>query len=130
MTVWQKFLLSSIGCLGIAAVIVFAIGPEKVFYRAMSIGFTILKDPDAAAYMYALSIEKQVFESKTQAELEAIVAKCSTAKQIDPSESPLGCSHVLQDDERMMQYMIKDHAPLDVVYDSRNHVKAICASYE
>jgi mRNA interferase MazF len=56
--------------------------------------------------MYALSIENDFMNSKTQSELERVVARRSTSRQIQPSQSGWGHQYVLQVDERMIQYMI------------------------
>ena len=102
-----------------------------MIYRTIYMGLRVLGDSDAAAYMYALSIEDDFMGSETQAELERIVGPVSaTPKQVQPPASAWGGSYIIKDGERMVQYMIKDHAPLEVVYDRQNRVRAVFTSYE
>ena len=128
---WQKILLSVACCVVVAVALTIIVGPAKVICRTIYMGLRVLGDSDAAAYMYALSIEDDFMKSETQADLERIVVPCSAApKQIPPSASAWGGNYVLKDGERMVQYMIKDHAPLEVVYDHQNRVQAVFTSYE
>ena len=83
------------------------------------------------AYIYAVHLEEQWInaDTKTKAELEIFLHYYSTSV-IKPSESLWGNRHKLRNGERMVQYLILWSMPLDVVYDSKNNIKAIYTSYE
>jgi hypothetical protein len=83
------------------------------------------------AYLYAVYLEDQwmLAKPKTKAELEVFL-HCYSTQVIQPSESLWGNGYKLRKNERMVQYLILWNAPLDVVYDSENNIKAIYTSYE
>lgn len=85
------------------------------------------------AYLYALHLESQWRKAapKTRADLEKHLHGYSL-REIQPKDSIWGRGHELQPGERMMQYRIlwNQNCPLDVVYDSDGHVRAIYTSYE
>ncbi len=83
------------------------------------------------AYMYAVHLEDQWVpaDPKTKAELEAFL-HCYSARVIQPKESLWGRGYKLRSGERMVQYLILWSAPLDVVYDAEDNIKATYTSYE
>lgn len=83
------------------------------------------------AYLYALHLESQWNPAGPQAkkELEKYLSLYST-REIKPVESMWGKYYKLKHDERMIQYLILWDAPLDVVYDDGDNIKALFTSYE
>lgn len=83
------------------------------------------------AYIFALVLEERwnKAQPKTRNELEQYLYLYST-KTILPSQSMWGWNYELKDDEKMVQYLLLWKAPLDVVYDSNDNIRAIYTSYE
>src|SRR5262245_48254889 len=72
-----------------------------------------------AAYLYALKLENSwgPANPRSRAELEPHLRYFAT-REIPPAESCWGRNYRLKPGERMLQYLILWHAPLDVVYDA------------
>ena len=83
------------------------------------------------SYFYALDLESNWSKAHptTRVELEKYLHLYST-RQISPGESDWGKDYKLASGERMIQYLILWDAPLDVVYDKGDQIKAIYTSYE
>lgn len=86
---------------------------------------------EVVAYLYATRLEGQWVQAKvgSRSELEQHLWLYST-REISVRESCWGSSRQLAANERMVQYLILWHAPLDVVYDSDDRIQAIYTSYE
>jgi len=54
----------------------------------------------------------------------------ATSRIIDPSESPWGYNYKLSDGEYMIQYLVKNTEPIDIVYDSNDNIVQFFESYE
>jgi hypothetical protein len=111
----------------------------KVFLRNLIIAVTValvaviiwFTANGSTAYLYALYLECkwQPQNPKSKLELEQYLHLYST-KVIQPTDSEWGRNDKLNKDERMMRYLILWSAPLDVVYDRSDNIKAIHTSYE
>jgi hypothetical protein len=86
---------------------------------------------EMVAYVWAVHLENtwQRAQPRTRAELERSLS-LYTVREIRPSESCWGSRREPASDEKMMQYLILWHAPLDVVYDGSDRIRMIYASYE
>ena len=86
---------------------------------------------DIFAYMWArrLEVRWRDAQPRTQADLERHL-KLYTMREIEPAESCWGSRSVLAPGERMVQYLLLWHAPLDVVYDGQGGIRTIFTSYE
>ena len=82
------------------------------------------------SYFYCLAREESWLAAKTEAELDGRMWAFYTKQSIAPSDSMWGRSYALKPDERMIQYLIFDKEPLDVVFDRESRVVAAFTSYE
>lgn len=65
----------------------------------------------------------------TKDEVERILFLYS-AKQIDIKKSSWGKTHQLESGDVCFQYLILGREPIDIVFDQKNHVKAVFSSFE
>jgi hypothetical protein len=90
----------------------------------------VLLGNNNCGYLYASSIENSIMSAKSKIEIENILGDKIKKRNVDVSESGWGSHYSLKSDEYMIQYMIKDTEPLEVVYDTQGLVKAVFTSYE
>jgi len=96
----------------------------------LTVGLIVIAG-DFPAYIHTVQLEEQWTNTKpkTKAELEKILDNYFT-RIIKPSGSLSGYKHKLKDNEIMVQYLIAQKMPLDVVYDHENNIKALYTSYK
>jgi hypothetical protein len=82
------------------------------------------------SYLYCLARENSWLAAKTEAQLDSRMWAFYTKRSIAPSNSMWGWSYTLKPDERMVQYLIFDKEPLDVVFDRQSRVVVAFTSYE
>jgi hypothetical protein len=126
-----KALLLSGGVLNVALVAVVLPWPHP---RRVSRGCetqTWEYSHDLIAYLYALHLEAKRVQDPphSRADLERQL-RFYSMRTIVPQESCWGRNYELEPRDSMVQYLILWHAPLDVVYDAHQGVKAIFTSYE
>ena len=69
-------------------------------------------------------------KATSEEELESRLIAFYSKSSIMPGRSLWGRDHVLEDGQRMIQYLIFAKEPLDVVYNSDGTINAIYTSYE
>lgn len=107
------------------------IKPPCALIGAIGLGLFIYITVSATPYLWAIYLESKWTQAKptTQAEIETHLS-LYRKYEIEPKDSDWGRNHILAEGDRMIRYMILGNAPLDVVYNSSNHIVQIYASYE
>jgi len=94
------------------------------------IRYYIARGPNSATYFYAGSIYQKCLAASNKTQIEEIMSGKAVSRKISPSESPWGYNYTLSPGEYMVQYLVADVEPIDIVYNDKDQIVELFESYE